>query len=486
MEHEPPVRKEESTMENGIVVIGAGPGGYAAAVRAAQLGARVTLIEKESVGGTCLNWGCIPSKIMKTAADVLEHVQRAGEFGIFLEGGAAPDMPVLMRRKEQVVQGQIEGLLRLFNSLGIRHVKGHGRIEGPGRVSVTPTNGAREELLWDRLILATGSVPAPLEGLPFNGTTILSSDHALSLRHLPDSMVIVGGGVIGCEFASIFSGLGSQVTVVEALGRLLPIPGVDEACAKTLLREMKKRKIRVFLNAGVSAVQERDGRCTVHIGPSPFGGPEGEKRKPGKESLDAACVLICIGRRPNTHGLGLENLDLAKDPGGWIHADYRQMTHAPGVWAVGDMLGPERIMLAHVASTEGRLAAENAMGMDRTMCYDVVPAAIFTSPEIGVVGLTETEAGKAGFRVQTESVLFRTLGKAQVLGKIAGEAKLVLEEETGRILGVHIVGAGATDLVAEAALAVRTGCSVRDLADTIHAHPTLAEILLEAAGKAIW
>ena len=281
--------------------------------------------------------------------------------------------------------------------------------------------------------------------------------------------------------ASIYSGLGAEVTVVEAMDRLLPIPGVDGACVKTLLREMKKRKIRVLVDAGVEEVQERDGACTVRIGASPFGGEKGTDREAKGETVEAACVLVCVGRRPNTESLGLESIGL---DGGWLPADDRLRTGVPNVYAVGDALGPERIMLAHVATTEGRLAAENAMGFDRPMRYDVVPGAIFTSPEIGVVGRTETEALEAGFRVRTESALFRALGKAQVLGEIAGEAKLVLEAETDRILGVHLVGAGATDLVAEAALAVRMGCTVQEVADTIHAHPTLAEILQEVAGKA--
>jgi dihydrolipoamide dehydrogenase len=465
-----------------LAVVGAGPGGYAAAVRAAQLGADVTLVEKEQVGGTCLHWGCIPSKVMKTAADVLDHVRRAGEFGVSLEGSAAPDMPALMRRKERVIEDQVQGLLRLFKHRGIRRLEGNGRIEGPGQLSVTGADGSRQTVAWDRLILATGSAPAALPHLPFDGTTVLSSDHALSLTAVPETMVIVGGGVIGCEFASIFAGLGSQVTLVEAMDRLLPVRGVDEACVKTLLREMKKRKIRVLVDAGVGGAEARGGRCAVRVGPSPFKEAEAPKRT--GEVVEADCVLVCVGRRPRTAGLGLKSIGLETDAAGWISADDRLGTAAAGVYAVGDALGPERVMLAHVATAEGRLAAENALGGDRPMRYDVIPSAIFTTPEIGVVGRTEAEARKAGLRVRSESVLLRTLGKAQVLGRIAGEAKLVLEEDTGRLLGAHLVGVGATDLVAEAALAIRTGCTVQDVAETIHAHPTLAEILQETAGKA--
>ncbi len=467
------------------MVIGSGPGGYAAALRAARLGADVTLVEKERVGGTCLNWGCIPSKVMKTAADTLDRIRRARELGIHVPGAARLDMPGLMARKEQVIGAQAQGLLHLFKRHGVRYLEGHGRIEGPGRASVARSDGGRDELAWDRLILAVGSRPAPLSGLPFDGTTILSSDHALSLNEIPESMVIVGGGVIGCEFASIFAALGAEVTVVEAMPRLLPVRGVDESTVKTLLREMKKRKIRVITHAGVSSVQEEQGHCSVRIGPSPVSA-EGEEgsRTGAVEDIQASCVLVCVGRCPNSKDLGLENLALNTDSMGWVPVDHGLQTGVPGVYAIGDMLGPSRIMLAHVATAEGRIAAENALGGSRTMNYDVVPSAIFTSPEIGVAGLTEVEALKAGHEVRSETVLFRLVGKAQVLGEMAGEAKIVFEEKTGRLLGAHLVGPGATDLVAEAVLAIRSECSVDDLADTIHAHPTLSEILPEVAGKA--
>jgi dihydrolipoamide dehydrogenase len=297
-------------------------------------------------------------------------------------------------------------------------------------------------------------------------------------------MVIVGGGVIGCEFASLFAALGSRVTVVEAMGRLLPLPGVDEACVKTLHREMKKRGIRVLTSAGVESMEEAGGLCRVRIGASPFAAEAAAAPKHDGEAVEASCVLICVGRRANTDDLGLERIGLETDARGWIPADDRLQAAAEGVYAIGDALGPDRVMLAHVATAEGRIAAENALGGSLTMSYDVVPGAVFTSPEIGVVGLSETEALEAGLNARAETVLFRTLGKAQVLGELAGEAKIVFEGKTGRLLGAHLVGPGATDLVAETALALRMGCSVRDVADTIHAHPTLAEILQELSAKA--
>jgi len=465
-----------------LTVIGAGPGGYAAAVRAAQLGAEVTLIEKEKAGGTCLHWGCIPSKIMKTAAEIIRKASRGVEFGLRPSEPPEPDMPGLMRRKERILEDQAKGLLHLFKKNGIRYLQGHAAVEAAGRIVVSTADAPPVEVEWERLILAVGSRPAPLPGAPFNGRTILSSDHALSLQHVPGSMLIVGGGVIGCEFASIFSSLGSTVTTVEAMDRLLPVAGVDEDCSKTLQREMKKRKIGVHLNAGVQEVSESDSGCRVTIGPSPFeqGAPQGRKTT----RVDADCVLVCIGRRPNTEGLGLEKLGLKPGDRGWLSADLRMETGVPGVYAIGDILGPDRVMLAHVASTEGRIAAENALGGSLEMSYDAVPGAIFTSPEVGVVGRTEAEARAAGYDVLAETTLFRTLGKAHVIGEIGGQAKIVFEKTTGRILGVHLIGPGASDLISEATLAVRTGCTVEDVARTIHAHPTLSEIMLETALKA--
>jgi dihydrolipoamide dehydrogenase len=320
--------------------------------------------------------------------------------------------------------------------------------------------------------------------MPFDGVKILSSDHALSLTQVPESIIIVGGGVIGCEFAFILSSLGTKVTVVEALDRLLPIPSVDEDCSKLLQREMKKRKIKFIVNRTVDSFEERDGQLDVTIGPSPFlKAPSEKEAKPMQ--VQVAQMLVCIGRKPNTSGIGLETIGLAPDEKGWIATNDRMETGVADVYAIGDVLGPEKIMLAHVASTEGQVAAENALGANRQMDYRVVPGAIFTTPEVANVGLSEAQARENGFDVRADSVLFRTLGKAQVIGEIAGQAKIVADRPSGKVLGVHIVGPHATDLIAEAALAMQMGGSVQDVAATIHAHPTLAEIMLEVSCKAL-
>jgi dihydrolipoyl dehydrogenase len=472
-------------MAEKITVIGAGPGGYVAAIRAAQLGAEVTVIENDNVGGTCLNWGCIPSKVLITTAELYEKFHRAAEFGITVEGTVRPDMEHLMARKNKVIQAQTKGILSLFGHHHVNYIKGTGYIKSPGLAGVKSAEGQELEVPWDKLILATGTRPFEIPAFPFDGLGVLSSNHALNLEAIPESILIVGGGVIGCEFACLLSSLGARVVVVEALARLLPLPSVDEACSKVLQREMKKRKIKFILNRTVDSVEKTDdGQLRVSIGPSPFIENPTEKEKQ-LNTEEVQKVLVCIGRSPNTSDIGLDRIGLVPDNRGWIEADNRMATAVENVFAIGDILGPSKIMLAHVASTEGIVAAENAMGGNHTMDYHTVPGAIFTAPEVANVGLSETQAREQGLPVRADSVLFRTLGKAQVIGEIAGEAKIVSNADTGALLGAHIIGAHATDLIAEATLAIKMGSSVQDLADTIHAHPTLAEIMLEASLKSL-
>lgn len=468
-----------------IAIVGAGPGGYVAAVRAAQLGAAVTLIEEVHPGGTCLNWGCIPSKIMITTAALLEKIESAGSYGIRVEGTVRPDMRRLMERKDKIVASQRKGILDLLAHHGIRYLKGTGVIKGRGMAAVRLPEGKEQQVPWDKLILATGSRPLALPALPFDGQRILSSNDALGLQKVPESILIVGGGVIGCEFAFLLSALGARVTVVEALSRMLPLPSVDADCAKVLQREMKKRKIRFLLHRTVTDVQAADAGLQVTIGPSPLlQHPTDKEKTPVTRAFEK--ILVCVGREPNAKTIeGFDTLGVHLDAKGWVITDDRMQTSAPDVFAIGDLLGPTKVMLAHVASAEGLVAAENAMAGSKRMAYDAVPGAIFTSPEVANVGLTETQARARGLCVRADQVLFRSLGKAQVLGAIAGQAKIVSDAADGRVLGVHIIGPHATDLIAEGTLAVQTGASVRDLAATIHAHPTLAEIMLEASLKAM-
>ncbi|MEI7590402.1 MAG: dihydrolipoyl dehydrogenase [Deltaproteobacteria bacterium] len=463
-----------------VVIFGAGPGGYATAISCAKLGATVTLVERAGVGGVCLNSGCIPSKIMKTTAEVMDKFTRANEFGLIMTGDIATDMEKLMVRKEKIIATQASAMTNMLNSSKIRLLCGDGKITGAGQVEVHHANGETTAVAYDKLVIATGTLAQALPFLPFDGKAIISSDDALNLRAVPRSILIVGGGVIGCEFASIFASLGATVTIVEAMPSLLPLSAIDEDSVIVLMREMKKRKINVIVGHTVKSVEHGE-QTTVTI--TPVTKSENAQQSSVPIIIDVEAVLICVGRKANSCKLGLENAGVAVDDKGWILVDEHLQTSVQGIYAVGDILGPDKIMLAHVASTEGIVVAENVMGGKRVMDYNTVPLAIFTTPEIASVGLTTMQAQERGYTVRTESVLMRMLGKAHALGEIAGQTKIVAETKSGKILGVHIVGAHATELIAEGTLAIQTGCTVRELSDTIHAHPTLAEGMLEVAFK---
>lgn len=476
--------KEEINMAKKIVIIGGGPGGYIAAVRAAGLGANVTLVEKENLGGTCLNWGCIPSKIMKNSAETLLKCLEASALGIDISGSITPNMAVLMERKEKILASQRKGIASLMKSRGIDVENGFGKITAPGKVDVVADDDTVKSLAYDKLIIATGTRPLNVPDFPFDGRTILSSNDILVLDQIPESITIVGGGVIGCEFAFIFSALGAAVTVVEAMSRLLPLPSVDLSVSKLLMREMKKRKIKVFCDTVVTACDTSDGKASISLSKSPFT-DNPKARNPKTDAISSQLMAVCIGRTPLSENLGLDKIGLSTQGPGWIEVDDQMKTAADDVFAIGDILGPSRVMLAHVASHEGIVAAENAMGMENKMAYDAVPGAIFTMPEIGTVGLSEAQAKVDGIDIETASVNFRVLGKAQAIGEIAGEAKMIIEKETRKVLGVHIIGPHATDLISEATLAIEKGLTAKEIAHTIHAHPTLAEIMGEVASKAI-
>jgi dihydrolipoyl dehydrogenase len=467
-----------------IGIIGAGPGGYIAAIRAAQLGAEVLLFEQEEVGGTCLNWGCIPTKTLRTTAEVLDQFHRARELGIDLEGGFKPNLDRIRTRKNEVIQILVQGIRKILGSYKIQPVSGQAFLSDPRMIKVRDSQGGEQKFPVDKIILAPGSRPMAFPAFPFDGIHILSSNDALNLKTIPESILIIGGGVIGCEFAFIFQALGSQVTVVEALPRVIGLPSVDGDCSTVLQREMKKRKIRLYLDKTVEQTEIQNGRVKVTIGPSPLLVEVKEKDKKPIE-VEVRQVLVSIGRQSNTKALGLKALGLELDPLGWIRANERLETNIPGIYAIGDALGPSKIMLAHVATTEGILAAENIMGRNRTMNYEVVPSGIFTFPEVANVGLTESQANARGLEVRADSFPFRALGKPQAMGEIVGQVKIISERQSLKIVGVHIAGPHATDLIAEGTLAIQMGATVEDLARTIHAHPTLAEAVMETAHQAL-
>ncbi len=470
-------------MDKKVVVIGGGPGGYVAALRASALGGVVTLIEKENLGGTCLNWGCIPSKIMKNSADLFLKVLKADQFGIKIQGDITPDISTLMMKKDKILDVQRKGISSLLKNNDIQVIMGKAKIKSSGTIEINSKNGI-QEIQYDRLIIATGTQPLNVPDFPFDHKNIISSNDILQLDTIPESMVIVGGGVIGCEFAFIFSALGTKVTIVEAMSRLLPLPSVDKECSKLLLREMKKRKIKVLCDTIVKSAETEDNSVNIYLDVSPFtDNPKPKKLKINE--LKASKMTVCIGRSPLSKDLGVENLNLDLSEQGWIDVDDHLETTVKDVYAIGDILGPQKVMLAHVASHEGMIAAQNAMGQDSAMDYNVIPSAIFTMPEIGTVGLSEAQAIEEGFDVEAFSVNFRTLGKAQAIDEISGMAKMIVDKGSGRILGVHLIGAHATDLIAEATLAIQKGLTAEEIAHTIHAHPTLAEIMGEVSLAAI-
>lgn len=468
-----------------VVVLGAGPGGYVAAIRAARLGAQVTLVERNRIGGTCLHWGCIPTKVMKSACEVLEAMARAPEMGIRLEGPSRLDLQALRARMAKVVDTQEKAVSNLLGRLKVRQVKGVGRVEGHGTLCVENELGQRTTVEWDRLILATGSVTAELPALPFDGTRVLSSSDVLALQEVPERVLLVGAGVIGCELACILRTMGSQVRMVEVMDRVLPIPSLDPDSSTLMEREMRKKGIELSLGCLVDKVEDHpDGGLSITLRPMGAAPQSFPEQKPSRSIL-ADKVVVCVGRRPSTQELGLEKLDLNLDPNGWILVDHRLETSAPGVFAVGDALGPTRPMLAHLASAEGMLAAENALGANESMDYGAVPSAIFTSPELGCVGMSEAQAREQGLEVGVEVFLIRTLGKAQALGELGGQAKVVYEKRSHRILGFQLIGPRATELISACTVALTMGATLEGLARVVFPHPTLSEALGELSQKAL-
>lgn len=446
-----------------LAILGAGPGGYVAAIRAAQLGAEVTVIEEGEVGGTCLNWGCIPTKTLIASAEALNKVKNAHNFGLELKGTVSPNIHKIVERKNRVVDIQVKGIRGLFKSWGVRLIEGRGVIQRPDKIRVTLKEGTHEDIESDRIIIATGSRAAGIPGFPFDGTRILSSDHAINPSSIPESLIIIGAGVIGCEFAFIYKEFGADITMVELMPHA--VSGEDEEISQLLERELKKKKIALLVNTSVEEAVIKEDGVAVQL-------------SDGK-ALKAEKVLVSIGRAVNSKDIGLETAGVKTGPKGEITVDSRMQTNVEGIYAIGDVTGG--IMLAHLASKEGIVAAENAMGENAMVNYDVIPSAIFTSPEIGSVGLRERQAAEKGIKYKAGRFQFRSLGKAHAMGEIEGMFKIISEEGTDKILGAHIIGPHASDLVHEIAVAMEKGLTVRDIAGTIHAHPTLSEGIMEAA-----
>ena len=447
--------------EKSIAIIGGGPGGYVAAIRAAQLGSKVTLIERDTLGGTCLNRGCMPTKSLLQSADLLSEIKEAQTFGISVQGTTV-DFPAVSQRKNMVVSQLVRGVESLMKKNKVRVIRGAGTIIDPKKVGVA---GSDETVVVDSIVIATGSVSSkvPIDGI--EGQGVITSDDALKMEQLPKSVVIIGGGVIGLEFGQIFHRLGSKVTIVEMLPQLLPTE--DTEIAQALEALLKKEGIDTFTSATVKKISDAKGGKKVS-----FATKEGEMERVAEK------VLVAVGRKPDFGGLDLKKLGISIDKGA-IVVNKRMETNIPGIYAIGDVVGG--IMLAHVAMDEGKCAVQNALGSESKIDYEAVPRCIYTSPEVAGVGLTESQAKERYDNLQVGRFPFVGNGRALTLNQTAGMVKVITDAKYGQILGVHILGPNATELIAEAVLAMRMEATSSDLGRTTHAHPTLSEAVMEAA-----
>jgi dihydrolipoamide dehydrogenase len=445
-----------------VVVIGAGPGGYTAAIRAAQLGLKTAVIEKDAVGGLCLNWGCIPSKALLSAADLLNAARRGAEFGITFDGLSA-DLGVAVKRSRDIVARFVGGVETLLSQNKVEIIRGTGRLTGPTSLRVEPDG---RQIEASNIILATGASTRSLPNVPPDGDRILTSREALALREVPKSIVIVGGGAIGCEFGYLYRSYGAEVTILELLPRLLPLE--DEDVGRQLERSFATQGINVITGVSVESVAARPDGVTV-----------GYTRAHALVQLEAEKALIGVGFSADTSSLGLESAGVETSRG-WIGVDDYCQTNVPSVWAIGDVTG--RLLLAHVASHQGITAVEKIAGLEpQPIDYDKMPRAVYCQPQVASLGLTEAQARERGYDFKTGRFPFRASGKAMTDGDTEGFVKLIVDRATNAILGFHFIGHNVTELIGEASLGAVLETTPVELGYTVHAHPTLSEALKEAA-----
>lgn len=446
-----------------IAIIGAGPGGYVAAIKAAQLGKSVALIEKGPLGGTCLNVGCIPTKTLLSNAAVLHQIKRAADFGIST-GPISVHYDKMKARKDQVIGKIRTGLEGLLKSNKITIVRGAAQFESPREAKVIGTDNLFIQA--DRWIIATGSIPLEIKAFPCDHQRILNSTSILELAHVPKSLAIVGGGYIGCEFASLFAELGTKVTILEALPSILMAQG--PTVAQFMTKSMAQRGIEIRTGVKVQSIENRKDRVHVSL--------------EGGEPFEAEMALVSVGRKVYTEGLHLEKAGVSLTEKGLIATNDQMETEVPGIYAIGDVTG--KSMLAHVASHQGIVAAQNACGQEASIHYEAVPAVVFTSPEVATVGMTLEAAQQKGYQAVQGMFPFQALGKAQASIDTEGFAQIISDQKTGQILGAIVIGHEASNLIAEMALAIQNELTLESILETIHAHPTIAEAWHEAAAVA--
>ncbi len=456
--------------EYDVAIIGGGPGGYVAAIRAAQLGLKTALIEKDRVGGVCLNWGCIPSKALLTNAELVSLIQRSQEFGIACDNPRF-DFAAAVDRSRQVVDRMVSGVEFLLQKNKVDVIKGAGSLKSASEVAVEPSGDLVQA---KNVIIASGGFARTLPGVAIDGSTMMTSREALELRQVPESIAIVGGGPIGVEFAYLYASYGAHVTIVELLDHLLPLE--DEDVSRQLERSFKQQRIDFMTRATVKELRVESGRARLSV-----------TVDGGEKEVTADKALIAIGFGGKSEGIGTEALGVATERG-FIQVDDRMKTNVPGVYAIGDVTG--KLMLAHVASDQGVIAVEGIAGLEPAKPdYVKMPRCTYCRPQVAACGLTEAQARERGYQVKTGRFPFRANGKATAAADVEGFVKVVAEADYGELLGVHIIGADATDLIAEAALALAMESTLDDVTRTVHAHPTFSEAVKEAAlaagGKAI-
>lgn len=455
------------TRDYDLCIIGSGPGGYVAAIRASQLGMSVLIVEKDSrLGGVCTLCGCIPTKALLHTADLLEEARHGADVGVAARE-VRLDMPAAMKHKEKVVRQSTNGVTYLMKKNRVDVAHGFGRIAGPGRVAVAGPDGAETTFLAKKILVATGSTPRSLPGIEIDEKVILSSTGILEMADVPKSLLVIGSGAVGVEFASMYSRFGSKVTIIEVLPRVVPVE--DEEISRELAASFKRQGIAVYVDTRVERVTKSDAGVEV------VARAVGDRT----ETFRAEKLLLAVGRRPLSEKIGLEGLGIATDRG-YISVDPYMRTNVPGVYAIGDVVPTP--WLAHVASEEGIVAVEHMAGKEaRPLNYDQVPGCTYCLPEVASIGLTEAKARERGYDVTVGKFPFSAVGKARIINQASGFVKIVAEKKYDEVLGVHIVGPKATELIAEAGAAMKLEATSEDLVRTIHAHPTLAEAVHEAA-----
>ncbi len=456
-------------MNYDVIVIGSGPGGYVTAIRAAQLGLKVAVVEKENLGGICLNWGCIPTKSLLKSAQAYEYAVHAADYGVSVSGEVKPDLAAMVKRSREVADGMSKGIQFLFKKNKVESIFGVGKLAGKNAVEVTDDKGKKTKYTANHIILATGARSRELPNLVQDGKKIIGYRKALTLEKQPESMVVVGSGAIGSEFAYFYQSIGTKVTLVEFLPNV--VPNEDEEVSKQLERSFKKMKMKVYTSSSVEKVDTSGEKCKVTI-----------KTKKGDEMVEADIVLSAVGITPNTEGIGLEEMKVETE-NGRVSVDEFYRTNVEGIYAIGDILaGPA---LAHVASAEGIVCIEKIAGLNpEPINYGNIPGCTYTNPEVSSVGLTEVKAKEAGYEVKVGKFPYSASGKASASGQKDGFVKLVFDAKYGELLGAHMIGGNVTEMIAEMVVAKKLEITGHELIKTIHPHPTMSEAIMEAAAAA--